>query len=175
MWQDALLSFSYDCPHGAVMMCCGPLCRNLEFPLWISCTYAFLRVVIDFSLHNNLHGDVAPVSETIQHFKECLETIRRDATVSQRSVLDQLEHLTIRIHTGYMISQICRFVLRRPDNLDEAGTQKQQYTTACLENSADVIQVFIEMHSLSPAIVRSWAFLHNALSCALLLGSPRML
>ena len=167
MWQDALLSFSYDRPHGAVTMDCGvPHPTSTEPSIhFMDLMYAFLRVVIDFSLHADVHHSNPPPSSTIQHFTARLTHIRQQA---RHNHLDQLERLTMRIHTGYIISQICRVVLRRPS--DDHPDPSTDYTATCLEHSADVIHAFLEMHTLSSAIVRSWAFMHNVLSCALLLG-----
>lgn len=171
MWQDALLSFSYDRPHGATTWDCG-IPTSAALPgqyTFIDLMYSLLRVVIGFSTDPEVHNVIAPTPASVQHYIDRLATLRHDA-LSEDSTCDMLERLTIRIHTGYLISQMYRFILRRPDNLDVGGQQEHEYTVACLETSADVVHAFVDMHSLSHAVVRSWAFVHNALSCALLLG-----
>ena len=43
--------------------------------------------------------------------------------------------------------------------------------TECIQHATEAIENFLDLHGLSLSVCRSWAFVHNAVSCAIALKS----
>lgn len=80
------------------------------------------------------------------------------------SLQDHLERLALSIHLAY---SLCRVNLVYLD----LATPDLTATVAsdCRRWAMQVVDGFLELHRLSPAVCRSWAFVHNAVSCAITL------
>jgi hypothetical protein len=70
-------------------------------------------------------------------------------------------------HVGYIICRICRFCLERTPC---TSSKYSQLLIDCNERAAQVVESFLDLRRVSANVCRSWAFVQNAVSCAVILG-----
>ncbi len=111
-------------------------------------------------------------SSPLQRSLDCkrqLEAVRDSAapflTDKSRcaSLQDHLERLALGVHLGYGICRLSRDVLLLLG--DEAGDAAED----CVRSGLAAIESFLDLHRFSARVCRSWAFVHNAASCAITL------
>lgn len=80
------------------------------------------------------------------------------------SLQDHLERLALSVHLAYTLCRVSLVYLdlATPDFTDTVAKD-------CRRWAMQVVDSFLELHRLSPAVCRSWAFVHNAVSCAITL------
>lgn len=89
-----------------------------------------------------------------------------------RTPQQHLDRLAFRIHLSYVLMRLLRLALdtSSPEpNMDTEALKRE-----CAMRATDAIQAFLEVHQLAPAVCRSWAFVHNAVSCAFTLQRLEM-
>lgn len=89
-----------------------------------------------------------------------------------RTPRQHLERLAFRIHLSYVLMRFLNLALDAPGpvpNLDTDALKRE-----CARRASDAIHAFLEVHQLSSMVCRSWAFVHNAVSCAFTLQSLGM-
>ncbi|KAE8314728.1 fungal-specific transcription factor domain-containing protein [Aspergillus transmontanensis] len=88
------------------------------------------------------------------------------------SVQDHLERLALGVHLGYGVCRLSRVYL------SEMEPHSPLYNGAamdCMNRAMQAIESFLDLHRFSASVCRSWAFVHNAVSCAITLkglGAP---
>ncbi|KAL4901102.1 hypothetical protein BDW74DRAFT_182198 [Aspergillus multicolor] len=163
VWQDAFLSFTYDRPPSCSATESCPIPRMSE-----STGLSFQECV--FRICHILLNVKAKRGDTIAGYKAQLEGILREANPSLtnrtncRSLQDHLERLALGIHLGY---SICRITQMQLDSSPKNSPDIQILATDCYRRAAQVVENFLELHRLSNTVCRSWAFVHNAVSCAI--------
>ena len=89
------------------------------------------------------------------------------------SIQDSQEHYSFALHRNFVLSTLCRPILTRQVRQslgeDESSTTLDRFYNA-LKRS---VLAFVRLRSISSHATRSWAFVHNGLSSALLLAFMR--
>lgn len=87
-----------------------------------------------------------------------------------RSLQDHLERLALNIHICYTICRLCRLILESGSiEAHNPAINADSIKVECIDCAAQAVQSFLDMHRLAATVCRSWAFVHNAVSCALTL------
>jgi hypothetical protein len=88
-----------------------------------------------------------------------------------RSLKDHLERLTLRIHANYGICRFFRFYIQNVSGeTQDAQEMRRSVFNDCAWRAAEVIESFLDIYRLSASVCRSWALVHNAVSCAITLN-----
>ncbi|CAH0031872.1 unnamed protein product [Clonostachys rhizophaga] len=179
VWQDTLLSMafgrnpsSHEMYHETDL---PPLGRHGSEPVGL--TY---RQAMNWICHASMKYFVVPASppesaiynDIFRTFAEiqasCAKHMRERSEC--QSLLEVQEHYSFILHRNFGISYLCRPILSRQ------GRQKmnQQDASDILSRVLDALKqsatAFISLRSISNYSTRSWAFLHNSLCSALMLG-----
>lgn len=89
-----------------------------------------------------------------------------------RSLQDHLERLALNIHICYTICRLCRLILdTTSDEAHSPAVDVDSVKVECIDCASQAVESFLDMHRLAATVCRSWAFVHNAVSCALTLQS----
>ncbi len=176
MWQDSLLSLSFDRSPIATMTRCqlplGPSALTEGFN-YTEAIYQLCQKVL-VSVKNDTNSQ----PEFNQIIADCIdiENIRQQVRPSLRlkeewkTVQDRIQYYAIRLHTSFMVSVLCRPSLRRGESIGLGLSQKQLLAEKCKQNLTETVRMYLKMHSLSIIPTRSWAFTYHGLSSAVLLG-----
>lgn len=91
------------------------------------------------------------------------------------SIQDIQEHYSLELHRNFSLSTLCRPILshrvRQSLGTDDSAMWLSRFQSALKKS----VLAFIRLRSLSNLATRSWAFVHNGLSSALLLAFTRHL
>jgi hypothetical protein len=176
VWQDSLLSLSFDRSPIAVMTRCQiPLSPRalIDGMTYLEVMYYLCQKILQsFNNDTNPHLDYDQIiADSIE-----VEGLRQRVHPSFRTkegcktVTDRLHHYAIRLHTSFVISVLCRPSLRRGPVNGIDQTQKTVLFKKCKETLTETVRMYLKMHSLSIIPTRSWAFTYHGLSSAVLLG-----
>jgi hypothetical protein len=120
-------------------------------------------------------------------FKARFEAVLEDAApflqnkLLCRTLQNHLERLALALHIGYAICRMCRLVLDESSGLghsnldsdgnvvDDTSSMREFLATGCAWRASKVVESFLDMHRFSSQVCRSWAFVHNVVSCAMTL------
>ncbi|KAL4982020.1 fungal-specific transcription factor domain-containing protein [Aspergillus falconensis] len=165
IWQDTFLSFTYDRPSSssATERCTIPRISDSPGLSFQECVFRICQI-IDSQTQIKGRGEH---SSTLDYKTE-LEGVLDDASpfltskVHCRSLQDHLERLALGIHIGYAICRVSQM------HLDSTPDSSSSVVAADSRRRAmQVVEYFLELHRLSSTVCRSWAFVHNAVSCAI--------
>ncbi|RDK43510.1 hypothetical protein M752DRAFT_283201 [Aspergillus phoenicis ATCC 13157] len=173
IWQDTFLSFTYDRPLGTIAMNCPiPYKHDTDGLGFQECVFAICHQIIDEARQKTTDGPQDPL-ESMRKSKRQLDGIRDAAALfladKRRcvSLQDHLERLALGVHLGYVTCRIDRVYLD--------GHTGAPFPTAiavdCVQRAMQAIESFLDLHRYSASVCRSWAFVHNAVSCAITLKS----
>ena len=176
IWQDSLLSLSFDRSPIALMTRChmplGPRAL-IDGMSYLEVMYCLCQKILEsFNNDSNTRADYDQIiSDSIeveglrQRVHPCFRTKEGCKTVT-----DRLHHYAIRLHTSFVISVLCRPAVRRGALNGINQTQKTTLFNKCKETLTETVRMYLKMHSLSIVPTRSWAFTYHGLSSAVLLG-----
>jgi hypothetical protein len=176
VWQDSLLSLSFDRSPIAVMTRCqlplGPTALTEGFS-YTEAMYHLCRKVLEGV--NNDSNSQPDYDQIIAHsidVENLREQVRPELRLkdSCKTVQDRLQHYAIRLHTSFVVSVLCRPALRRGQHAGIDPNQKRILADKCKQNLTETVRMYLKMHSLSVIPTRSWAFTYHGLSSAVLLG-----
>ncbi|XMA20900.1 hypothetical protein WAI453_013691 [Rhynchosporium graminicola] len=176
LWQDSLLSLSFDRSPIAVMTRCqSPLSENA---LTIGFSYTEAMYTLCYNILQSVKNDSnsSPTFDQIIANSIEVENIRQQVVPRLRSLdlcktlQDRLQHFAVRLHTSFVVSVFCRPALRRGETPGMDATQKAILADKCKANLTETVRMYLKMHSLSVIPTRSWAFTYHGLSSAVLLG-----
>ncbi|OQE14457.1 hypothetical protein PENFLA_c038G08655 [Penicillium flavigenum] len=175
LWQDTFLSFTYDRPPNINKLSssiphdpdAGPGRSFAE------CVCAICQVLLERARQDNTETPSEKLS-----FKSRMAAIFEDACpflrdkAHCRSLQDHLERLALSIHICYTICRLCRLVLETASSEESSpAVDVESIKVECTDCAAQAVESFLDMHRLAATVCRSWAFVHNAVSCALTLQS----
>ncbi|KAJ5545271.1 Transcription factor [Penicillium sp. DV-2018c] len=177
LWQDTFLSFTYDRPPNVNRLSTSiPHDPDTGSALsFAECVCTLCQILLGQARQENTET----VTEILS-FKSRMAAIFETAApflvdkMNCRSLQDHLERLALSINICYAICRLCRRVLETPGNESVAhasGVDVHSVRMECVECAAEAVESFLDMHHLAAAVCRSWAFVHNAVSCALTLQS----
>ncbi|KAL4934227.1 Zn(II)2Cys6 transcription factor [Aspergillus undulatus] len=166
VWQDTFLSFTYDRPPSCFTT------KNCPIPLatvsglsFQECIFRICQIIIE-------QGQLEDSgSSTASKSKASLEGLWEAAApflttkAHCRSLQDHLERLALGIHLNYAICRV--------GQLPHSATSgpSNAVIADCRRRAMQVVEHFLELHRFSKTVCRSWAFVHNAVSCAITMHS----
>ncbi|KAH8595024.1 fungal-specific transcription factor domain-containing protein [Bisporella sp. PMI_857] len=176
VWQDSLLSLSFDRSPIAVMTRCqlplGPHALTVGFSytevMYHLCAKILQSVNNDSNSQPNFSQIVADSIEVENLRIQVHPSFRERDTC--KTVQDRLQHCAVRLHSSFVISVLCRPSLRRGDNIGMTPEEKALLAEKCKQNLEETVRMYLKMHSMSAIPTRSWAFTYHGLSSAVLLG-----
>ncbi|KAF2012980.1 hypothetical protein BU24DRAFT_262300 [Aaosphaeria arxii CBS 175.79] len=86
-----------------------------------------------------------------------------------RSIEDHMEHLAFRLNTSFAMATLLRPSLKAEPRWQAHQDEQRKLRRLCVDACVTAVESFISLHKLSVVAERSWAILHNGLSCALVL------
>ena len=174
VWQDTHLSFSYDRPQSSMSRSSHiPYSSNPSDRSFVDSILTLCWIIRDRAQRNTPDGEVDASIDTTLVYKERLEGIFHDASpfLTDRSrcrtLQNHLERLALNIHVGYIICRICRLCVERTS---EPTEMHSQLLVNCNARAEKVVESFLDLRRLSANVCRSWGFVQNAVSCAVMLG-----
>ncbi|PQE21690.1 fungal specific transcription factor domain-containing protein [Rutstroemia sp. NJR-2017a WRK4] len=176
VWQDSLLSLSFDrTPIAVITRCQVPLRPTAltEGFTYTEAMYHLCQRVLDF-VKNDSTNSQPDYNQIIANSIE-VENIRQKVLPALRikeackTVQDRLQYFAVRLHTSFVVSVLCRPALRRGAHGMDIS-QKAHIAEKCKQNLTETVRMYLKMHSLSVIPTRSWAFTYHGLSSAVLLG-----
>ncbi|PLB39681.1 Zn(II)2Cys6 transcription factor [Aspergillus candidus] len=179
IWQDTFLSFTYDRPSSSITMNCpipyAPHTNGLTFSESVFTICSILRDRTRQDLSSTT--TTTDPTQSALDAKRQLESLRDSAAPSLRSkahcksLQDHLERLALNIHLGYAISRLTRVYmgssLSHDPESDDSETIPPAVAADAIHQAMQVIENFLDLHRFSASVCRSWAFVHNAVSCAI--------
>ncbi|KJK63526.1 specific transcription factor domain protein [Aspergillus parasiticus SU-1] len=178
VWQDTFLSFTYDRPPSTITMSCPiPYRQQTEGLSFQESIFTICNILLN-KARQETAGNLEDPQQSALKYKSQLEEVWDDAapflTDKARctSVQDHLERLALGVHLGYGVCRLSRVYL------SEMEPHSPLYNGAamdCMNRAMQAIESFLDLHRFSASVCRSWAFVHNAVSCAITLkglGAP---
>ncbi|EXA29169.1 hypothetical protein FOVG_17225 [Fusarium oxysporum f. sp. pisi HDV247] len=184
VWQDILLSIAFDQPPASQVMDIGTDLPALERPGGSNVALSY-RQSMNWMCHlllryQSVHLDTA----SMEHYLDVLQ----DFNALERSLAPHLkdthhccsiqeiqEHHSFDLHRNCAISTLCRPILSR--RARQAMGKRE--SSMILDKFQDALKrsvcALIRLRSMSSHATRSWAFVHNGLSSALLLSFTKHL
>ncbi|KAL5358430.1 fungal-specific transcription factor domain-containing protein [Aspergillus floccosus] len=176
IWQDTFLSFTYDRPLSTVTMYCPiPYSRNSDGLTFQECVFTICHLILD-KARQETAGNMQDPFKSMREYKRQLDGIRDAAapflTDKRRciSLQDHLERLALGVHLGYVTCRLNRVYLDGVD-ADAADQTTTAAAVDCVQRAMQAVESFLDLHRFSAGVCRSWAFVHNAVSCAITLKS----
>lgn len=176
LWQDSLLSISYDrasstttidhtvplSPHTA------PGTRTYVESMYRLCKVG-LDIVRERQRPQNSHDALIRITEHRNELQEIMVDAADYLKDSRRcrSMRDQLEHWALYLHISYITSELCRPAI----SPSTAGFDlSKNLKKTCIDSLANTVEAFLGLQNMTPFATRSWASVHRSVSSALLLG-----
>lgn len=208
-WQDSHFSISYDRPTSTVL--CNP-----DIPYapgstednrdYAETMYNIIQLTQGIIRERTIKPNSRMSWSSIQKYREGVINIVSDATphLRERSACGNekqkhIERLALKLHTSYLISELCRPALRETssENHTPNGTPvnsptssqarrksrtssrsppadpnlPQQLRRDCLRGLEGTIDAYVELTKHSELAARSWIGIQRAVSAAFLLGT----
>ncbi|KAE8354642.1 fungal-specific transcription factor domain-containing protein [Aspergillus coremiiformis] len=176
VWQDTFLSFTYDRPQTTIARSCPiPYRQQPEGLSFQESIFTVCNILLN-KVRQETAGNLEDLRQSALKYKRQLEEVWDDAapflTDKARctSLQDHLERLALGVHLGYGICRLNRVYLNEvePDSPfhDSAAAE-------CTKRAMQAIENFLDLHRFSASVCRSWAFVHNVVSCAIMLKDLR--
>lgn len=172
LWQDSLLSLSFDRPPARASSDPEPLLpQNTNGLSYIECMYAWSQIgrqLLEKTRHERANVD------TMMHFLNMLDEINSKSQPHLRALSactsrqSRMEHHAFRLQQAFCSSFVCRpalLCINAPGRDDELRIIIDRAQISLLET----IQAFMALQSLTVLPLRSWSMIHAAIGAALLL------
>lgn len=178
VWQDSLLSVTYDRASGATAperptyfppnMSSGPGNRSYQECMYRLCRLT-LAVVRERSAPQPTHESLSQITEHRHEIQRIMQEAADYLKDSRRcrSIRDQLEHWALYLHISYITSELCRPAIS-PTTAEYDLTRTLR--KVCIDSLANTVEAFLGLQNVTPFANRSWAAMHRSLSSAILLG-----
>jgi hypothetical protein len=176
LWQDSLLSISYDRASSTTTIDhTVPLSQNAApgTRTYVESMYRLCKVGLDIVRERQRPQNSQDALMRITEHRNELQDIMVDAadylkdSRRCRSMRDQLEHWALYLHISYITSELCRPAISPSTaGLDLSKTLRK----TCIDSLTNTVEAFLGLQNMTPFATRSWASVHRSLSSALLLG-----
>jgi hypothetical protein len=176
LWQDSLLSISYDRASSTTTIDhTVPLTQHTApgTRTYVESMYRLCKVGLDIVRERQRPQNSQDALMRITEHRNELQEIMVDAadylkdSRRCRSMRDQLEHWALYLHISYITSELCRPAISPSTaGLDLSKTLRK----TCIDSLTNTVEAFLGLQNMSPFATRSWASVHRSLSSALLLG-----
>lgn len=176
LWQDSLLSISYDRASSTTT-----IDHTIPFSphtasgtrTYVESMYRLCKVGLDIVRERqrpqNSHDALMRITEHRNELQEIMVDAADYLKDSRRcrSMRDQLEHWALYLHISYVTSELCRPAISpSTQNLDLSKTLRK----TCIDSLTNTVEAFLGLQNMTPFATRSWSSVHRSLSSALLLG-----
>lgn len=175
IWQDSLLSISFDRASSAATADCPypPRLYPGKGLTYHEAMYRICKVGLDTirnrvapqSIESRLTGCSA-LRDEVQRAQDTALDHLRDINFC-KSIREQGEHHMLFLHASYMKSELCRPAISPSTSSFDKSNRLRRL---CIDNLTHVVEAFLSLSNVSTLYTRSWAITHRALSSALLLG-----
>ncbi|KAK8242473.1 fungal-specific transcription factor domain-containing protein [Phyllosticta capitalensis] len=175
LWQDSLLSITYD--RASSMSTNEPVPLNPESSPgnrpYIECMYRLCKVGLDIVSERSFNHDINETMARIAQRRQEIQDIMLDAadylrdSRKCRSMRNQLEHWALYLHMSYMMSELCRPTISPALAEHELARSMRK---ACIDSLTNTVEAFLGLQNMTVFASRSWTAVHRSISCALLLG-----
>ncbi|KAF2653023.1 hypothetical protein K491DRAFT_603683 [Lophiostoma macrostomum CBS 122681] len=176
LWQDSLLSISYDRASSTTTIDhtvplkpgTAPGTRSYVESMYRLCKVG-LDIVRERQKQQTSHDALTRITEHRNELQEIMVDAADYLKDSRRcrSMRDQLEHWALYLHISYITSELCRPAI----SLSSAGYDlSKTLRKTCIDSLANTVEAFLGLQNMTPFATRSWAALHRSLGSALLLG-----
>lgn len=174
VWQDSLLSLCFDRPPTAATTIVSPDMSSLRSSdlSYVDAMYALVEGVLGgVNLSNSTPG-----FETMNSIIRDIEKIYTQVQIHLQqpekcsNIQQKCEYYAFRLHTSFVMAWFSRMAFRSrpcPEHLLQVRAVLIGKGKRCLMDS---LQAYLHLQPLCMLASRSWAFIHNGLSSALLLG-----
>jgi hypothetical protein len=171
IWQDSLLSISFDRVSSILSIDRHSPASNMPSGSYIECMYNLCQIGLEIvqERSRDMRSDgVIYITET----QKRLEAINYGASGHLRdvkmikSMKDHLEHWNFQMHRSYVTSELCRSVLTSSRKGPGAITSLR---AVVLSNLLQTVNAFLSLQRINSFAKQSWAAVHRSLSSALLL------
>ncbi|ORY13235.1 hypothetical protein BCR34DRAFT_649291 [Clohesyomyces aquaticus] len=176
LWQDSLLSVSYDRASSTTTIDhTVPLSQHTTpgTRTYVESMYRLCKVGLDIVRERqrpqNSHDALMRITEHRNELQEIMLDAADYLKDSRRcrSMRDQLEHWALYLHISYITSELCRPAISPTTaGLDLSKTLRK----TCIDSLTNTVEAFLGLQNMTPFATRSWASVHRSLSSALLLG-----
>lgn len=86
-----------------------------------------------------------------------------------RSIEDHIAHLAFRLNTSFSLATLLRQSSAAEEQWQAHPNEQRELRRMCADACVAAVESYVSLHKLSVVAERSWAMLHNGLSCALIL------
>ncbi|KAF2853934.1 hypothetical protein T440DRAFT_465674 [Plenodomus tracheiphilus IPT5] len=176
LWQDSLLSVSYDRASSTTTIDhTVPLSQHTApgTRTYVESMYRLCKVGLDIvrerQRQQNSHDALIRITEHRNELQEIMIDAADYLKDSRRcrSMRDQLEHWALYLHISYITSELCRPAISPTTaGLDLSKTLRK----TCIDSLTNTVEAFLGLQNMTPFATRSWSAVHRSLSSALLLG-----
>jgi hypothetical protein len=176
LWQDSLLSVSYDRASSTTTIDhTVPLSQHTApgTRTYVESMYRLCKVGLDIVRERqrpqNSHDALIRITEHRNEIQEIMIDAADYLKDSRRcrSMRDQLEHWALYLHISYITSELCRPAISPTTaGLDLSKTLRK----TCIDSLTNTVEAFLGLQNMTPFATRSWSAVHRSLSSALLLG-----
>ncbi|KAF2083786.1 hypothetical protein K490DRAFT_50828 [Saccharata proteae CBS 121410] len=174
LWQDSLLSITYD--RASSTSTAEPVPFDTESSpghrSYMESMYRLCKVGLDI-VSERASSRPHDAIQWIMDRRNEIQDIMLDAadylrdSRKCRSMRDQLQHWALYLHMSYIMSELCRPAISPAFPEHELSRNVRK---ACIDSLANTVEAFLGLQNMTVFASRSWAAVHRALSCALLLG-----
>ena len=177
MWQDSLLSMSFD--RSSAILDIDRRTHKAMTPEpsklpYMDCMQALCRIGLEIvqdrcsSLTTDALSHIMETRSRLEAVMERASDHLRNVKWS-RTVRDHLEHWNLEMHKSYILSELCRPILthQKMDATRDAAVANLMGT--CMAGLTGAVNAFIHLQRSTSFAKRSWAAVHRSLSSALLL------
>lgn len=183
VWQDALLSLAFNRPPASYEMdnesdlrplnqVAGNIIAGLDYSQAMN--WLCHIVLRDWRPASSRPGPLT--MDTFTNFFEKIDKIEHSLANHLRSrddchsIREMQEHYSLELHKNFTISIFCRPVLSSHACHDLNPSQMSTVLDRLQRALKCSVRAFIRLRSVTSHATRSWAFVHNGLTSALLLG-----
>ncbi|KAI8651900.1 Zn(2)-C6 fungal-type domain-containing protein [Fusarium sp. Ph1] len=180
VWQDALLSLAFDRPPASHEMDLTsdllPLGQEVALNYQQAMNW-LCHLTLTHTRSRNQSCPLSSVGKLLDNFDALKDSVSLHLKDRQHcsSIRDIQEHYSLELHRNFTLSTLCRPVLsrqvRQSLGTDDSAMWLSRFQSALKKS----VLAFIRLRCLSNLATRSWAFVHNGLSSALLLAFTRHL
>jgi len=177
MWQDSLLSITYDRASATALMdhssMAIPYTLTPNILPFHAAMYRVCKVGLDVVRDRSRVMSSRELLSRIHTLRDEINTIMRESadylrdSRKCRSLRDSIEHWALYLHVSYITSELCRPAIS-PSTSD--AELKKHFKQLCLDSLVNVIEAWLGLQNITAYARHSWASVHRALSSALLLG-----
>jgi len=176
MWQDSLLSITYDRASSTALMDHSSMAapyNHTSLPPFHSAMYRVCKVGLDVVRDRSKAMSPRDQFNRIHKSRDEIDTIMKSSadylrdSRKCRSLRDSIEHWALYLHVSYITSELCRPAISPSSSDPEL---KKHFKQLCLDSLVSVVEAWLGLQNITSYARQSWASVHRALSSALLLG-----